>query len=73
MRERRLPVVRGLIFPSESEPTLTEAQQDAWEVVRKLVLPQLQNAKRSLEGLRLVADVLEYGAAECRGALEGKQ
>jgi hypothetical protein len=58
----------------ESELTLSEAQQDAFEVVRKLVLPQLQNAKRSLEGLELVVDVLDSALYVARKALEeGKQ
>lgn len=48
---------------------LTEAQQDAFEVVRKLVMPQLVKASRSIEGLEQVADVLEYAAAECRKVL----
>jgi hypothetical protein len=49
---------------------LTEREYQAWWDVINVVIPQVVRTGKTREGLALMADVLEWGAAQCRKALE---
>ncbi len=48
---------------------LSEVEQEAYRDVCELIVPQAAHAVATREGLAMVADVLEAGAAGVRGAL----
>ena len=48
---------------------LSEKQKEMFCMLRKVILPQLDNVRETRAGLQLVIAVCEYAAQECREAL----